>query len=264
MNINTTKSTINHAESILTTLRSSNDLPFQDVLSPDEIYKHIASIPHRSRIFTPELTIFAFLSQVIAEDQSCQAAVAQVIAHFAKQEDEVSANTAGYCKARSRLPEEVLSGLTRESAEQLEGQTPLEWLWRERHVKLIDGSCISMPDTPENQATYPQPDAQNKGVGFPLSRIVAVISLATGAALDLAPVVPAWMQGTGKLRFRVSHQHGSRGQSRDQVAGAGRRIRRELLVPLSSQRARANIQSINKKRSVSLTEYSHESERHSL
>ena len=154
-------------------------------MSSHEIYKHIASIPHRSRIFTPELTIFAFLSQVISEDQSCQAAVAQVIAHFAMQEGEISANTAAYCKARSRLPEEALSGLTRESAEQLEGQTPLEWLWRERHVKLIDGSCISMPDTPENQATYPQPDTQTKGIGFPLSRIVAVTSLATGAVLDL-------------------------------------------------------------------------------
>jgi hypothetical protein len=45
---------------------------------------------------------------------------------------------------------------------------------------------VSMPDTPENQKEWPQPDSQKEGVGFPLARIVAVISCATGAVLDLA------------------------------------------------------------------------------
>jgi hypothetical protein len=133
------------------------------------------------------MTIFAFLSQVIRADQSCQGALAQVIAHFASQGKETpSANTAAYCKARKRLPEETLPDLTRESAEQLESQAKPEWLWRNRHVKLIDGSTVSMPDTDANQAVYPQSDSQKQGVGFPLARIVAVISLAVGGVLDLA------------------------------------------------------------------------------
>jgi hypothetical protein len=42
-----------------------------------------------------------------------------------------------------------------------------------------------MPDTPANQAAYPQPRSQKPGVGFPLARIAAVFSLACGAVLDL-------------------------------------------------------------------------------
>jgi hypothetical protein len=53
-------------------------------------------------------------------------------------------------------------------------------------VKLVDGTGISMPDTPENQAHYPQPASQAAGVGFPLARLVGVICLSTGAVLDAA------------------------------------------------------------------------------
>ena len=43
-----------------------------------------------------------------------------------------------------------------------------------------------MPDTLKNQEIYPQPDSQKEGVGFPIARIVAVISYITGMVLDLA------------------------------------------------------------------------------
>ena len=43
-----------------------------------------------------------------------------------------------------------------------------------------------MPDTPRNQAAFPQPKSQAKGIGFPVVRMVAIIALATGVALDLA------------------------------------------------------------------------------
>lgn len=163
MNINSTNPKFNHPKSILTELRKGESLAFQEVLSADTVKKHVEPISYRSRIFTPDVTLFGFLSQVISSDQSCQSAVSQVLASFAKGDKKISANTAAYCKARSRLPEETLSGLARESAEQLEEQSPATWLWRGRHVKLIDGSCLSMPDSAENQAVYPQPDTQKKG-----------------------------------------------------------------------------------------------------
>ncbi len=50
----------------------------------------------------------------------------------------------------------------------------------------MDGTRISIPDTPENQAVHPQPSAQACGVGFPMARLVVAICLATGAALDMA------------------------------------------------------------------------------
>lgn len=186
-NINTINQSANHTKFVAEQIRASNKMPFTDILSTDAINKHLGNIEYRERFFPPDVTIFGFLAQVMGEDQSCQAAVAQLIARSVIEGKKVpSANTSAYSKARERLSEEILSGLVKESGEALEKQAELDWLWQGRHVKLIDGSTISMPDTVENQEIYPQPDSQKKGVGFPIARVVAVISLATGAVLDFA------------------------------------------------------------------------------
>lgn len=97
-----------------------------------------------------------------------------------------SLRTAGYCKARQRLPLEMVTGLARHTGRLLSAQAQRPWRWRGRTVKLVDGTGISMPDTPENQARYPQPSSQAQGVGFPLARVVGVICLSTGAMIDAA------------------------------------------------------------------------------
>src|SRR5438046_10193640 len=60
------------------------------------------------------------------------------------------------------------------------------WRWCERTVKVVDGSTVSMPDTPANQAEYPQSRSQAPGLGFPLARLVVVFCLATGVVLESA------------------------------------------------------------------------------
>lgn len=74
----------------------------------------------------------------------------------------------------------------RETAQQIESSTPSKWRWKSKRIKLIDGSTLSMPDTPQNQDVYPQSKSQKAGVGFPLARIVAIIDYITGVVLDLA------------------------------------------------------------------------------
>ena len=59
------------------------------------------------------------------------------------------------------------------------------WLWKGRRVYLFDGTTVTMPDTPENQAAYPQVYNQGRGLGFPIARVGAVISLACGAVVNL-------------------------------------------------------------------------------
>jgi hypothetical protein len=76
--------------------------------------------------------------------------------------------------------------LTRKTGELLSTHAATGWRWLGRTVKLVDGTGISMPDTPENQARYPQPSSQTEGVGFPMARLVGVICLATGAVLEAA------------------------------------------------------------------------------
>ena len=60
-----------------------------------------------------------------------------------------------------------------------------QWLWKGRRVYMFDGTTVSMPDTPENQAAYPQVYNQKPGLGFPIARIGVITSLACGAVLNL-------------------------------------------------------------------------------
>jgi hypothetical protein len=198
MYINTRNVQNNHAKFVVKSLKAGEKLPFVDVLSKETIEKHTKNISYRERIFSPLVTIFTFLSQVLSSDQSCQGALCKVIAFFAAKKMAVpSANTAAYCKARMRLPEETILGLAKECGQQLEAEASEKILWRNRHVKLVDGSTISMPDTRENQAVYKQPSSQKKGIGFPIARVVAVMSHAVGAVIDFA-IGPYAGQGTSE------------------------------------------------------------------
>jgi len=60
------------------------------------------------------------------------------------------------------------------------------WLWKDLHPMLIDGFNFTMPDTLENQAVYPQSKSQEPGIGLPIARAVAIVSLATAAVMNVA------------------------------------------------------------------------------
>jgi DDE family transposase len=175
-------------------------LPFADVLTEASILDVLneQGVTYRDRVFNPVTTIWGFLSQVLSEDHSCRDTVSRIIAHRAASGATVcSPNTASYCNARSRLHTSVLSSLARRTAQQLQASVADEWKWNDRSVFIVDGSTVSMPDTEENQATYPQPPTQQPGLGFPLARITVVLSLATGACHDLA--IAAYQgKGTGE------------------------------------------------------------------
>jgi hypothetical protein len=97
-----------------------------------------------------------------------------------------AAETGPYCKARKRLPEEVCSRLARDTGQSLHQRVSDPALLGGRPIKLVDGTTVSMPDTAANQAEYPQSRSQKPGLGFPIARVVALLSLASGAALDAA------------------------------------------------------------------------------
>jgi putative transposase len=140
-------------------------------------------------VYTPPLTLWAFLSQVLFKDEqrSCAAAVARVIVLLvALGKRPCSDDSGAYCRARAKLPVPIIRRLAVQVAEGCEQQVPQEWLWKGRHVHLVDGSTISMPDTAANQAEYPQPTTQEPGLGFPIARVVVLLSLATAMIKDLA------------------------------------------------------------------------------
>jgi hypothetical protein len=165
------------------------DLPFTDVLAEGALAQALKAlnVVWLDRIYSPVVTLWVFLGQVLSQDHSCRAAVARLIAHrVSRRQRPCSAETGAYCQARKRLPEEFFSEVARHTGIALENGAKEEWLWKGRRVLAYDGSTVSMPDTPENQQAYPQPPQQKSGVGFPLARMAAFFSLSCGAVIDLA------------------------------------------------------------------------------
>jgi hypothetical protein len=169
--------------------RRQGDLYFAALLSQDRILKAFGKARWlwQGWIYTPAVTVWVFLSQCLSSDHSCRDAVARLIAWRLTQGlSPCSADTGAYCTARNNLPEEVLRGLMRDAGKQVEDESPERWLWHGRKVRVVDGSTVTMPDTPENQAAYPQQKSQRPGCGFPIARILVIFSLSTGTVLEAA------------------------------------------------------------------------------
>src|SRR4051794_8559578 len=163
------------------------DLPFTTVLTEAVIARALAPVGGwLDRIFSPLVTLWVFLGQVLSPDHSCRAAVARLVAHrVARGLKPCSARTGAYCRARKRLPEAFFSAAACSVGRGLDGRSARGWLWKGRRGDLFDGTTVTMPDTPENQAAYPQVYNQGPGLGFPIARVGALISLACGAVVNL-------------------------------------------------------------------------------
>jgi hypothetical protein len=169
--------------------RNASAVDFFNVLTSPLLLERVEEhlLEHRERLYPPTVVLSMFIKQVLEEDGSCQRAVNGWAAQRAAEGlIPQSVRTGAYCRARQRLPGDMVMALTRETGALLCAQSESGWRWRGRAVKLVDGTGISMPDTPDNQARYPQPSSQRRGVGFPLARVVGVICLATGAVVDAA------------------------------------------------------------------------------
>ena len=177
------------------------DLPFANVLSAETIEHALNTIDSawKDRVYTPLVTLWVFLSQVISADHSCRAAVAKLIAHrIANGQSVCSAQTGAYCQARARLPEQFFASVTRDVAQALDSKVKKHWLWKGRRVLMFDGSTISMPDSAANQAEYPQTKQSKPGAGFPIARIGVLASLSSGAILNMGLCAYAG-KGTGEV-----------------------------------------------------------------
>jgi hypothetical protein len=139
---------------------------------------------HQS-VFSVSRTFWFFLAQVLSSAQTCREGLRQAQAWLSCEKNQtVSSSTSAYCQARSRMPHQYAEQAFQNTLEPMKAyECPC---WMGRNVKLTDGSSLSMPDTSANQKEYPQSKRQTPGCGFPVMRIVALFSLATGAILAVA------------------------------------------------------------------------------
>lgn len=167
---------------------------------PDHLLSKSEEGPNsRERFFTPKVTFWAFVSQVLDVGSACRDAVRRVEAWWRwMQKDrtgEPPLTSSAYCQARARLDMQTLRLIHGHLAWSLDRRIAGAQLWLGRKVKIVDGTTLSMPDTPGNQQSWPQPSTQKEGLGFPCMKLTGIFCLASGGLEDYA---------TGTL-----HQHES-------------------------------------------------------
>jgi Transposase DDE domain len=171
-----------HAES-LSQLRAAFGSMIPDAL----LAREKSGAGSRLRLFSSLITFWTFLAQVLSPNSACREALRKVQAWWSLRHGvEISADTSAYCQARARLSLRCLDHIHAHLAERMEANVTQDQRWFGRVVKIVDGTNVSMPDTPENQKAYPQPSSQKPGCGFPMMKLVGIFSLASGALLQFA------------------------------------------------------------------------------
>jgi hypothetical protein len=159
------------------------------IFSPEIIEPICRTAGHRWRrsFWSPTLTLTAFLLQVLDAAKTLRAAVAIILTQHAAglRAGDPSADPAAYCQARMRLPLRVFEVLRDTIATQAQRLLGAARLWRGRRVWIVDGSSVSMPDTPALQQEFPQPPGQKAGCGFPVAQLVGLFDWASGMIADV-------------------------------------------------------------------------------
>jgi hypothetical protein len=155
----TNRSACRQFDSVRDQLKQQQGLPFLELLSRGFVEAACRNCHHfwRERIYTPSITLAIFLSQILSDDHSCDDAVDRFQKYrFDRGLPRVATSTGSYCEARQRLPEILIWDLVRRVGRSIHQRASRAWLFHGRAVKIADGSTVILPDTPENQAAYPQ------------------------------------------------------------------------------------------------------------
>jgi hypothetical protein len=179
----------NRAEILKQKFEDSLGLPFTEALQEGLIEQVLAEqgIQPRQTIYTPEVTLWAWLSQVLDPDKSLSNTVSRIISWVSAAGMKApSSDAGGYSKARQRLPIAVIEEVFNSSVTALEAQSLPKGFWCGRRVKAYDGTTVTMLDTEANQQEFPQHSNQKAGCGQPLAKLVVWFCVSTGAVLHVA------------------------------------------------------------------------------
>jgi len=140
----------------------------------------VLELPTRNRILNPVVTTHLALARALHGGTA--------ITHL-RHLSGVAFTPTAYCQAVKRLPEAFFGLLQILVTGRVRGDRRAD-RWRGHRLFLIDGSSVSMPDTPELQRTFGQPPGQTPGCGFPVAHLLALFEARTGYLLQtvLAPL----------------------------------------------------------------------------
>ena len=132
--------------------------------------------PWRARRLDPVTTVQLFLLHILQSHTACSH-----LPRLGAQRLTASA----FCQARTRFPRVVWQLRLRRTSAVCEQTTHDEGRWRGHRPVLVDGSSLSMPDTPALQESCGQPSGQRPGCGFPVAHLLALLHAGTGFLLEV-------------------------------------------------------------------------------
>src|SRR5438552_16198610 len=154
---------------------------------PTELFPKSSSNENsRDRNYTRWRTFWCMLWQSLNPDASGREVVRQLQALFGLENGPMlSEDDGAYCRAKTRLPLSEFPKALAATAKTADRLAPALSPLQGRPLKAIDGSAITLADTPKNRKAYP-PLQCAEVPSFPMMRIVVLFSLLSGAIGALA------------------------------------------------------------------------------
>ena len=140
----------------------------------------------RDRYYTRWRTFWSMLWQALHPLASGREVVRQLQALFDLEDGpQLCPEDGAYCRAKARLPlDQFPKALSATAAHADQLAPPLQFL-QARPLKVVDGSVLTLADTPKNRAAYP-PIEPTDTPTFPQLRLVVLFSLLSGTVLAAA------------------------------------------------------------------------------
>ena len=147
----------------------------------------------RKRLYPLFRVFWCWIWQALQQQTSCREVVRQVQAlfclHGPKSVDE---GTAAYCRARAKLPLPLLQQAFQASFQAAQSKGRKTQLLQGRDIEVVDGTGVRLADTPSNRKAYPDSGNQFQRPRFPVMKVLALFSSASGALR--AAVVGSWRE----------------------------------------------------------------------
>ena len=174
---------------------------FKEFLAPDTLALSHRGSASRKRVFFLSRVFYSFIWQVLQPRTACRTVLRQIQAFCETETLHLGENTSGYCQARARLPISCVQAALKQSASAARRFCPEGVPGWKRPVKVVDATCIRLPDTQANRNVYPYAGCQRPGCGFPVMKVLALFCLASGAVLEA--VCDAWKTGDMRLFLQI-------------------------------------------------------------
>lgn len=159
-------------------------------------------LPLRSRVYSAAVVLWMMIYQRLHAKGTQAAAVQGVLAGGARgllvscrrvREGKISPRTGGYCRARQKLPRELVRDVSDHIVQQLQAELRQDYAGLSAPVFVLDGSSLQLQAEPELRRAYPPGRNQHGPNHWPLMRLVVLHDVCTGLALE-----PLWAPMYGK------------------------------------------------------------------